>query len=285
MDIEALRREVESLADPLANALPLASDERLREMSTDIQSVGQREPIWLGDDGKIIDGRNRWIACKLAGVECKSMPLPADMRDRPAALVTSYNLMRRDLSLEDRALGAGRLANLGHGSNRFEAKVDSATEPSAAKPPPVSLDEAAKIFGVSPGSAKRGRAIVKSVDPELERDVRAGKMSLAAAASKATGVAHEKPNRERRPAMPPVVPIRERPVLVHDATTEIAEQVCSLLLRFREVSQKIGPEELYAKFPARLRHNLDIALADANFFVGDLHGAWAKDQTKKNAAV
>ena len=55
---------------------------------------------------------------------------------RQAALVTSYNLMRRDLSLEDRALGAGRLANLDHGSNRFEAKVDSATEPSTAKPRP-----------------------------------------------------------------------------------------------------------------------------------------------------
>lgn len=282
MDIEALKREAESLADPLANTLPLASDDRLREMADDIRLVGQREPIWLGQDGKIIDGRNRWIACKLAGVECRSMPLPDDMRGRPAALVTSYNLMRRDLSLEDRALGAGRLANLADGQRADLAKKQaSATE--TASPPPVSLDEAAKIFGVSSGSAKRGRAIVKSADPELEKAVRSGKLSLAAAADRATGKSQDKAKREAK-AMPPVVPIRERPVLVHDATTEIAEQVCSLLLRLREVSKKIGPEELYAKFPAKLRHNLDIALADASFFVGDLHGAWDKDQTKKNAA-
>ena len=117
--------------------------------------------------------------------------LPSDMRERPIALVTSYNLMRRDLSLEARALGAGRLATLERGSNRFEMKVDGATEPStsfpiegAAADPPVSLAEAAKVFGVSTGSAKRGRTIVKSGDKKLESAVRSGELSLAAAAGR-----------------------------------------------------------------------------------------------------
>lgn len=280
MDIEALRREVMELAHPAANTLPLMNDQRLSELVDDLRKVGQREAIWVDDDGLIVDGRNRWIACKLAGITCRSLQVPDDMR--PAGMVISYNLNRNDYSLEDRALGAGRLANLEAGYNQFVKKEVGATEPTSS--PPVSIAEAAKIFGVSTGSAKRGRTIVKSADPELEKAVRSGKMSLAAAASKATGTANEGRPRERRSTMPPVAPIRERPVLVHDATNEIAEQVCSLLLRFREVAKKIGPEELYAKFPAKLRHNLDIALADASFFVGDLHGAWAKDQTKKNAA-
>jgi hypothetical protein len=55
---------------------------------------------------------------------------------------------------------------------------------------------------------------------------------------------------------------------------QISEQVCSLLLRLREVSQKIPPVNLYARFPAKLRHNLDIALADAHRFVTGLHSAW-----------
>lgn len=224
MDIEALKAEAVSLATPLANALPLASDERLREMAEDVRTVGQREPIWLGDDGKIIDGRNRWVACKLAGVECKSMPLPADMRDRPAALVTSYNLMRRDLSLEDRALGAGRLANLPRGGDRGNqhtgGKVATETLPESADQPPVSLEEAAKIFGVSSGSAKRGRAIVKNADPELEKAVRSGKMSLAAAASKATGAANDKARRGDQPAPRPREE-RPRPVVVPERITRL----------------------------------------------------------------
>jgi hypothetical protein len=63
------------------------------------------------------------------------------------------------------------------------------------------------------------------------------------------------------------------PQLADREVQQIAEQVCHLLLRFREVSQKIDPEKLYRKFPAKLRHNLDIALAEANEFIAGMHAA------------
>lgn len=55
---------------------------------------------------------------------------------------------------------------------------------------------------------------------------------------------------------------------------ELALAVGSLLLRFREVSQKISADDLYEQFPAKLRHNLDIALVEAHRFVTGLHSAW-----------
>lgn len=55
---------------------------------------------------------------------------------------------------------------------------------------------------------------------------------------------------------------------------ELALAVGSLLRRFREVSQKISADDLYARFPDKLRHNLDIALVDAHRFIAGLHSAW-----------
>ena len=66
------------------------------------------------------------------------------------------------------------------------------------------------------------------------------------------------------------------PQLIDGEVQEIAEQVCSLLLRFREVAKKIGAADLHTRFPDKLRHNLHIALADAHGFVAGLHAAWAK---------
>lgn len=53
---------------PLADLFPMMDETALAELAADIKAESQREPIYLWRD-EIIDGRNRYKACKLAGVE------------------------------------------------------------------------------------------------------------------------------------------------------------------------------------------------------------------------
>jgi hypothetical protein len=50
---------------PLANIFPLMTDAELKVLADDISRNHQREPITLYQ-GLILDGRNRYLACKLA---------------------------------------------------------------------------------------------------------------------------------------------------------------------------------------------------------------------------
>ena len=89
----------------------------LRALAEDIKANGLRHPIVRHRDGRIIDGRNRFLACGRAGVAC-----PAVTYDQPDATIPAYvgsqNLHRRHLTPGQRAAIASELAELGHGGNR-----------------------------------------------------------------------------------------------------------------------------------------------------------------------
>src|SRR5436190_19591027 len=57
---------------PATKRLPLMSPPELDDLSHDLKQNGQKLPIILLD-GKIIDGRNRFLACEKAGVEPRVM--------------------------------------------------------------------------------------------------------------------------------------------------------------------------------------------------------------------
>lgn len=52
----------------VANIFPLMRKEEFNELKNDISENGLREPIWLDKDGKIIEGKNRYLACRDLGV-------------------------------------------------------------------------------------------------------------------------------------------------------------------------------------------------------------------------
>jgi hypothetical protein len=86
---------------PAASEFPLLDQDRIHELAEDIKANGQCEPIRT-HDGKIIDGRNRYMACREAGVEPRFQPLPTDLN--PFAYVWSLNGQRRDLTQDQRYL-------------------------------------------------------------------------------------------------------------------------------------------------------------------------------------
>lgn len=60
---------------PLANLFPMMGDEELKVLIEDHRKNGQRNPITTYE-GKILDGRNRFRACRVARIEPRFEPLP-----------------------------------------------------------------------------------------------------------------------------------------------------------------------------------------------------------------
>jgi len=86
---------------PAASEFPLLDDERIAQLAEDMQLHGQREPIRVCG-GQIVDGRNRYLACRHAGLEPLVESLPEDVD--PFAYVWSLNGERRDLTQDQRYL-------------------------------------------------------------------------------------------------------------------------------------------------------------------------------------
>lgn len=84
-----------------ANEFPMLDDKRLAALADDIRDNGQREPIRLFR-GLILDGRNRYAACELAGVAPRFEDMPQGID--PWAYVWSLNGERRDLTADQRYL-------------------------------------------------------------------------------------------------------------------------------------------------------------------------------------
>lgn len=82
---------------PYADAWPMLGAEELDELAADIKANGLREPVVLYGD-KILDGRNRYAACRAVGIE----PIPATAfdgdDDDALAFVQSVNNGRRHQS-------------------------------------------------------------------------------------------------------------------------------------------------------------------------------------------
>ena len=86
---------------PAADEFPLFDGKRLQELVDDISANGQREKIKLFR-GQILDGRNRYHACQVAGIIPRYESLPEDID--PWAYVWSLNGERRDMTADQRYL-------------------------------------------------------------------------------------------------------------------------------------------------------------------------------------
>jgi hypothetical protein len=85
---------------PLAKIFPPLAHQELVALAEDLKLHGQREPVTLFQ-GKILDGQNRYLAAKLAGLrELRVTQFdPKTAGCTPAQFVASQNLRQRHLSV------------------------------------------------------------------------------------------------------------------------------------------------------------------------------------------
>ena len=152
---------------PLASIFPLIQGEEFNALVSNIRQHGLREPIVVYE-GRILDGRNRYRACKAAGLE---PTFTVYQRDDPVSYVISLNLRRRHLNESQRAMVAARLATLGQGARTDLAQI-------CAK----SQDEAAKLLNVSRRSVQHATKVRDQGSPDLQRAVESGKVTVSLAA-------------------------------------------------------------------------------------------------------
>jgi ParB-like chromosome segregation protein Spo0J len=154
---------------PFAEVFPPLDGEAFDALVKDIEARGQQEPIWVYED-KILDGRNRYRACQIAGHE----PVVKEYTGNdPIGFVLSANLHRRHLNEGQRAMIGAKLASLVVGANQHTKELG------------LSAKAASDLLKVGTASIERAKVILKSGDPELIKDVTTGKVSVAAAAQTA----------------------------------------------------------------------------------------------------
>lgn len=147
---------------------PRMSGAEFKALVADIREHGIRQPV-LVTDGKIVDGRNRWEACKKIGIECPTVEW--DGKGSLLDAVISLNLKRRHLNQSQRAMIAARVATLKDGQRKSGRSND------------LAQPEAAAMLGVSVPSVKRARKVLDSGDEEVIGRVDAGDETVSKAAA------------------------------------------------------------------------------------------------------
>ena len=125
-------------AHPLADLFPRITGHDLQALADDIKSNGLLRPIVVyGDPPRILDGRNRLAACKLAEVAPLFETFTAT-EDEAIAFVLSSNLHRRHLTTAQKATLAVKLLPLEQDAARRRMHVG---RPPAGIEPPQDVAE------------------------------------------------------------------------------------------------------------------------------------------------
>tara|TARA_Y100000310_G_scaffold158326_1_gene157756 strand:+ start:972 stop:1739 length:768 start_codon:yes stop_codon:yes gene_type:complete len=165
---------------PIANIFPLMGEEDFNELVDDIRQNGLHQPIVVYE-GHILDGRNRYRACKLAGVTPEYVGFDYSNGNDPLSYVLSLNLHRRHLTASQRAVLAAEIADMIQGE-----RTD--LEP-CAKLHKVSASQAAEKLDVSRRYVQEAKKLQEE-SPEHFDQVKSGELSLQQAKREVTIEAH-----------------------------------------------------------------------------------------------
>lgn len=193
-------------AHPLAALFPMLDEAALQELAWDIRTNGLLEPI-VQLDGMILDGRNRFEACRRAEVEPRFVAFAGS---DPVAFVASKNLHRRQLTTAQRAIIAAQILDLECPPVAQVGQSVAATDGPGG--PPTSQRQVAAAMAVGRGTVQRAIAVVQHGSPELVEATKTGRLKIAQAAELATrpvdeqlaALAQPPAKPQRRPPPPPV---------------------------------------------------------------------------------
>lgn len=277
-------------AHKAAAVFPMLADAELDALASDIAKNGQRDPIVLLD-GEILDGRNRFAACELAGVAPSFVEADDSMRADPIAFVVSKNLHRRHMDESQRGLAAARLTEVFavDAAARQAAGRTAGTEATKAKgtvanlPPPseTTCDVCKRFVGVigEDGCPECGSAPVhlRKPLPSKSRDQAAALLNVS---PRTVGNA----KRVLDKGSPELVAAVERGDLAVSAAAEIAklpvEQQSEAIVA-PKATKTPKPDATVATVTEPSRERLRVLLKEAHAVASEIEKA---DNTKRASA-
>lgn len=156
---------------------PLMEGEDFDALVHDIKTHGQRELIVVLE-GKILDGRNRYLACKKLGISPRIRTFQC-IDGSPLDYVWSQNVARRHLSASQRSLAMAKKANfIEHGHVKSQRAKSDKQICSSPKSPIISITEAAKIANVSPRQMIRAKTVLAHGTQEQVEAIEKGKRTV-----------------------------------------------------------------------------------------------------------
>lgn len=155
---------------PVADIFPMMSDREFIDLVEDIREHGLRESVWLHTDGRIIDGRNRYNACRRLGEDVEFRTYAGD-DDGLVPFVLSLNLHRRHLDESQRAMVAARIAKLPRGANQH-AQIQAPSQ-----------GDAAGLLNVSRTAVQSAKKVQEEGSTALVAAVDAGEVAVSTAAT------------------------------------------------------------------------------------------------------
>lgn len=171
-------------AHPAAESYPWMPDDELQSLADDIAANGQHDDIELLPDGRVLDGRNRELACRVAGVVPRYLKREDEMTDDQIYIwVNGKNDKRRHLDASQRALVAARQATARSGDRNDLASREARS---------VTQADAAEQLDVSRSSVQRAAKVLEKA-PEIATAVEQKKLDVKTAAKVA-----DLPKRERK---------------------------------------------------------------------------------------
>lgn len=177
--------------------------EDLEALAEDIRTNGQRQTI-TSYDGMILDGWNRYQACKLAKVKPRIEGLEPGYD--PWEFVKGANMLRRHMTPAERVAVMClyfQLTGEEQGEEEEPVKIDRG--PQAGAEPP-SVRQIQKDLEVSHGTAVKAQQIAKAHDPALSQALADKRVSLDEAANLA-----KLPPEERQVALKEPAPKAPKP--------------------------------------------------------------------------
>lgn len=192
---------VETRWHPIACIFPMLGDEELQELADDIREHGQRVPI-VFYEGMVLDGRNRWMACRLAGIE----PVVEEFKgskQEALSYVWSLNKARRQLNSSQLAIADAKRAKL---DAEYAAEIEEMKRKAASNKGGDRKSELQKIVTPKSASEKQAsstdhkraeaagtnRTYIKAADaivekrPDLAKKIEAGELTIPQAKTEMT---------------------------------------------------------------------------------------------------
>jgi N6-adenosine-specific RNA methylase IME4/ParB-like chromosome segregation protein Spo0J len=176
--VASIKANADLKPHPATDVLPRMTESEYADLKRDIKANGQQQPILVWE-GKILDGRERYRACKALGIQPKTRVL-ANMAGSAEQMVVSLNVHRRHLAESQKAMVAACVATTSVGSNQTSQGVTQG--------------EAAKKFNTSPDSIQRARKVIEFGNKSLVKAVIQGKLDVTNARRIASNPANAKRN-------------------------------------------------------------------------------------------